>query len=384
MLRQEKRLCRLTSVTFMRDAPAPPAWLPFSPSDWSQHGHEWYAQVDRMLNVTLYFDIYFQAQTKTRNADAHVAHMRNAEPADADAIRLAKRRQQRVHKWARNTLAALHADAVRTPHASGQSWLLFFEVVLVSPTDEARSDATISCPLCSKFLAALRAIDSQGRLALRGPVHARCRGLWGGGPDPEELSLLSYVERRIIRLARAHVSVKKVWGLRYCTNNDDAAPSYHTRNVVACPNSVGGALTSVGLWPSQLCQDLLVQFQSGRKQELLSDPDLFVCAKRLRSAFHWTGENCWPWMLATKDHWFWGHDNLGTSLESLLSAYAAGLPSSGEPSIPQQLVRTSMPIAPDHQSSLSKGPWTPLRLQLRTGLWNLRTTQRLWSAAPRS
>ena len=42
------------------------------------------------------------------------------------------------------------------------------------------------------------------------PFLARANGLWGG-PEPRELAVLSYAERKAVQLARLYISVKMVY-----------------------------------------------------------------------------------------------------------------------------------------------------------------------------
>ena len=60
---------------------------------------------------------------------------------------------------------------------------------------------------------------------VRMPVLARANGMWRG-PDPVELSVLSYTETKVINLARVYVSVKRIFWNRgsYAQSGKSEAP----------------------------------------------------------------------------------------------------------------------------------------------------------------
>ena len=84
------------------------------------------------------------------------------------------------------------------------------------------------------------------------PSEARANGLWRG-PDPPEISSLSYNEAKVINLARIYVSVKRVFLDRssYARTSASEAPLYHQKNVVAYPQSQDAALRA---WHRCECQ----------------------------------------------------------------------------------------------------------------------------------
>ena len=93
------------------------------------------------------------------------------------------------------------------------------------------------------------------------PLLCRARGLWGG-PEPVEIRVLSYVERRAIQLARVYVAVKRVRRslLKWTRDCPEARPQYTTRNVTAYPQDLDKVLRAVCLLPEELCSILAVQF----------------------------------------------------------------------------------------------------------------------------
>ena len=75
------------------------------------------------------------------------------------------------------------------------------------------------------------------------PPLARANGMWRG-PDPAELSQLSYIETKEINLARVYVSVKRIFLDRssYARTGASEAPLYHQKEVVAYPQNPDAAL----------------------------------------------------------------------------------------------------------------------------------------------
>ena len=137
----------------------------------------------------------------------------------------------------------------------------------------------------------------------RMPQEARANGLWHG-PDPPELSCLSYCESKVINLARICVRVKRIFVDRgsYARTKQSEAPLYHQRNVVAYPQDIDGALTAIGMGPQSLAKMVTVQFVGSDRQALRRDPDLSVSVDKLRAAFRWLSLNSWQFMEATKQH----------------------------------------------------------------------------------
>ena len=100
----------------------------------------------------------------------------------------------------------------------------------------------ISCLLCKHCLAALANVDyvKKPQKMARMPVQARANGLWHG-PDPTEISALTYTECKVINLARVYVSVKRIFLDRrsFAATSSNEAPRYHQNNVVAYPHGIG-------------------------------------------------------------------------------------------------------------------------------------------------
>ena len=197
---------------------------------------------------------------------------------------------KRVQQWARNLRDAPHADSVEAPgHLEDKRWLLYS-----SPSLEV-ADGYIACFLCRKCRAGLAASDSGGRPAPKLPAEARANGLWRG-PDPPELRALNYAEAKVMNLARIYVSIKRVFlnSSGYARASASEAPLYHSRNVVAFPQSMDKALTSLGTLPGVLADHVLIQLVGDDMDALRRHPELTVSTRKLRDAFFWASQNSWP------------------------------------------------------------------------------------------
>ena len=143
------------------------------------------------------------------------------------------------------------------PGLPEQRWLLY----RAGGLRVAEADGTVSCFLCRKCSSALQPrFLRDGSVRVRMPVDARANGMWHG-PDPPELSVLSYNEAKVINLARIYVSVKRVFLHRgsYAATASNDAPRYHQKNVVAYPQDPDAALRSLGMGPKASASIVTVQ-----------------------------------------------------------------------------------------------------------------------------
>ena len=69
----------------------------------------------------------------------------------------------------------------------------------------------IECRLCRKCAQNFRRRDRRGKPTPTMPYCARARGMWGG-PEPQQIAALTFLERRVVQLARVYVCVKRVLG----------------------------------------------------------------------------------------------------------------------------------------------------------------------------
>ena len=353
---RRKRACKLQSVVFpTEDADRPPDWLGYSSDDWLTHRERWYAQVDELLCTERYLDVYFQANRRVLEADKELVDVRNGIAVEGLCdVRDAQAWCHRVRLWRENLRVALWDDAVPAPGHPERRWLLFAPEHRASCSEEEAP--VISCSLCKMCWTAFRLRGERGAPAVEMPFLCRARGLWGG-PEPEEIRVLSYVERRVINLARVFTAVKTVrrghntW-MHRCP---DATPQYTTRNVVAYPQDPDKVLRAVSLLPEELCGVLAIQFVGSDPAVVGRESALMVSVARLRAAFWWLGTNNWTWMLATKGHGMRFAHDLGKTLENVLDLYGASV-QGAEEAVPEELLRAATGVPEKHAPRTSVGP----------------------------
>ena len=210
---------------------------------------------------------------------------------------------ERVEGWRENLRRALHSDAVPAPVQPEQRWLLYLAPrgegmssggVDIPSESAVTASASLACPLCRKCREALSAKDGVRGRAPKAwiPSLARANGLWGG-PEPRELAVLSYVERKVIQLARLYICVKRVYldSPVAARVRRDEQPLYHEKNVVAYPQDLDVVATFCGAPPADLARTLVVQFVGHDRSRLRCEPALCVDVARLRSAFEWLAHN---------------------------------------------------------------------------------------------
>jgi len=322
------------------DVDEPPAWLPWDRSKWHEHRETWFSQVNEMLNADLYLERIFETETKIKGAKGDVEKTRayydavgNAilEPVCFSSVATAESWLKRLEQWESNLRRDLYADCIPAPDGSDRQWMLYR-----SPeTQVSATTKAISCNLCKCCrLAFSNTCGKGGAPDVRMPAVARANGLWHG-PDPEELSDLSYCETKVINLARIYVSVKRVFldCASYARTNAAEAPLYHQKNVVAYPQNPDAALRHFGMSPAVLAEMVHVQFVGENRARLHGQQELWVSVKRLRRAFRWLTLNSFPFMEQTKHHALWEGGQLDEGLENLLELYrrSVGSESGGVP-----------------------------------------------------
>ena len=345
-----------------------------------------------MFNIEIYLQTYFEADMRVRAAeleslDARHGNMDSSGFKSADA---AKTWYERVCAWRANTRAALQDDAVLAPGTEDRYWLLY---IPCKNTQEAGTKETqIRCRFCRKCRLCLSKRDSRGKPVPAMPYYARARGMWGG-PEPREFAALSYLERRVIQLARVYACVKRVLGktVPWAKGNVAATPQYSTKNAVAYATDPCNMARVVCLLPEELCDDFAVQFVSSL-DDAYQEPALQVNVSRLRAAIAWLAANSWPWMEKTKYLEILSAERLGQHLEFILAAYRASVGPTGE-GVPKELLATATKIdgaslpeahvgpadaAADGEQTQRAGSYSSAVID--TGLEDL-TPLQLWSTA---
>jgi len=335
-----KREMRLQEVSF----PLPgqhvvPSWLGYSVQEWEAHGDDWLGQVSTIFDVEQYLQTYFEADRQVREAEQELLDLStNPDGMDRAKIALAKVWRDRVCKWRGNMKSALRSDAVLAPGQVDCYWMLYLPD-RVAPVSGAPG-AAIQCKLCRRCRSALQKKDKLGKPRPEMPDMARARGLWGG-PEPEEIKVLTFLERRVIQLARVYCVIKRVLGktVPWAKGNVAAMPQYTTRNTVAYPNDPSSLMRMICLLPEDLCSVFCVQFVSSL-EDAYQEPALQVSVARLRAAIWWLASNCWPWMVETKDMEVISQDALGAYLERIVAAYHTSVGTAGV-GVPVELIKTA-------------------------------------------
>ena len=298
--------------------------------------------MDKLLSVDSYWTTVCQGPARIAAAQSA---LRGQGPDSLEVVWL-----RRVEAWARNTQQALHADAVGSP--VGTLWLLLPEAVC--PLD-ATSSALV-CKLCCKCRSHFAAMDARGLPQPTMPPNCRANGLWGG-PEPEPLRNLSWLGKRIIRLARPVLSLRTlaVPEASGASSDPRTSPLYTTGNCLIFPQRGDSIAQSLGVLPPDLACDVSLRCPPGSWNALDADPAIRVDLATLRSALAWLLSNNWLWLDATRSHRISpsGH-YLGDHFESLLQQYARSV--DGGIGVPRPLREMATEATSPTQPDASEGP----------------------------
>jgi len=325
------------------DAGVAPQWLGFSADDWLTNRVEWHKQAHEILSINMYLENYFcssarLAEAKKDLVDARVEAEDKQDLVDARSeakeqgatesgsesgsakVAQAERWLDRVQNWQAHMLEDLRGDSVPAPGLPGKRWMLYGQACHLDDGPHG----LVRCKLCPKCRLGFTEKSKDGVPRLVMPPCARARGLWGG-PEPEQISELTYVERKILRLARVYVCVKKLMreDAKWARGSTDALPQYTTKNAVAFAQDPEQLKRLVGVMPEDLVSDVAVQFQGSDPRLVQKERSFMVSIPRLRAAIWWFSTHSWPWMQATRAHDVVGEAALGKHLERLLEAYSA-------------------------------------------------------------
>ena len=333
----------------------PPAWLPWTNDEWKFHRVTWYDAIDEVFNVNTYSKDFFNLGGKADDAEKSVAAFKEESDLSTDFtnVSAAKAWQRRVRLYCENIREALRQDAIPAPGRPHERWLLYPASCVITNV----SSGSFSCQLCNKCRTSLSGVTGREKIPnVKMPVYARANGMWRG-PDPNELSRLTYTECKVINLARIYVSVKRIFLNRagYARTDATDAPLFHQKNVVAFPQSADAALKALGMSPRNLANILQVQFVGGDRTILRSQRELQVSVENLRSAFFWLSTNSWPFMEATKHHEAWESGCLEGNLEELLRQYSASTGSQNG-GVPAEIIQGASLIAPELSKVALPGP----------------------------
>ncbi|CAK0894190.1 unnamed protein product, partial [Prorocentrum cordatum] len=337
-----------------------PEWLSWSEEFWNENKETWYEQVDKLLSIEQYLKKFLKVSERAQEARESVEACSRGEPHELGFTKVedAKNWVDRVRLWEDNLRRDMREHSVVSPGDPNHRRVLYKSAVCTDAPEGSGGDLRVSmCKECAEALSNTHT-DSRGRCRprLRMPSEALANGMWRG-PDPEELTNLTYTECKVINLARVYVSVKRVLLDRasFARTSADEAPRYHQTNVVAYPQSPDAALTAIGLSPMALAHTLIVQFVGSRADGIWHHPDLQVSVVRLRAAFRWLCSSSWNHMEATRHHAACADSGLlHESIEELLDAYATSV--GGSSGVPRELVDSATSISGSRASVQSKGP----------------------------
>ena len=320
---RKKKCHKLIDAVFPRnECLAVPKWLGWTQEYWEEQRKEWSEAVGQLLDTKIYLDKYFELSQRKRLAreslhgaeQAAAVHGARSEPAGGNtpanglscgmerrcraAVEDARVWLERVEAWARHLEDDISADSIQSPFDPDKRLLLYFPNAEVTTSSDG-----VVCKLCRKCTEGFRACTAQGVPKPRLAVEARANGLWQG-PEPAALKCLSYVEGRILCLARVGVTLKRVLKMHALWAKDDesALPQYSTSNVVAYPQDPDAAVRVLCLLPENLCQVLTVQFVGEDASVVSKEPAFEVSIARLRAALYWFVTHNWYWLLATKEY----------------------------------------------------------------------------------
>ena len=271
--------------------------------------------------------MHFHADDRVRDAAGALAVAQAAPESQGGhehveaCLSIAQLWHTRVVRWRDLQRQDLFSHGIPVPGATGRRWLLYRHGADMTVTDK-----DISCFFCEECVEPLSRRRSNGTWALNMPPFAVARGLWQG-PEPEEIRMLTYVERRILRLARADVCVKRVSShvTPWSGANEAARPQYSTRNVVAFSEDPDAVVQACCIEPSELGKYLHVQYDGTDGSSMLGAPSLQVDISRLRTAMFWFASRNWQWLEATKEHSVLSIGMLGARLEHVLAEYTSSL-----------------------------------------------------------
>ena len=297
----------------------------------------------RLLDVESYLQKYYKADERVRQAELDAATTDEAREEEDVRAKIAFR--DRVLQFRDNQRMRLHNYGVPSPSFPSTRWLLYKAEVVVST-----SDNSLSCQLCRKCSEALAKTTAKGIPDAKISYEALARGLWQG-EEPDEIKILSWQERRILRLGRTYASVKRVLvnAMPGRISYLDATPQYTTRNVVSFPQDLDTALQVICLMPEDLPKDIHVQFEGSDSTVLHNEPALLVDVAHLRNAFWWYLGHNWQWLEATKDK------DVMRIIDELVAAYRKSLRGCDR-GVPDTILETATPISAEDATVTLPGP----------------------------
>ena len=207
---RQQDLIRVEFPPFQRSTK--PAWLQsWSEEDWTTFGEAWWKTLSSLLDIKTYLSKYLQTDRRCQDAEKELETARQSlreatqkQDGEADVSALgasvlaAEIWHQRVLDWKQEMIRDLTTDSVAAPGDEQTRWLLHLR-----GHEDSLGHLGLHCPLCAICAGAF------SKRVPELPKRARAHGLWGG-PEPEELRALTFIERQVIRLARVFALVKRI------------------------------------------------------------------------------------------------------------------------------------------------------------------------------
>ena len=171
------------------------------------------------------------------------------------------------------------------------------------------------------------------------------------------IRVLTYAERRVLRLARLYQTVKRISAhiAPYAAGNEEALPQYTTGNTVAFAQDPEAITLCLCLNPEQLADDLFIQFEGAKEDALRKAPGIQVSVRRLRAALHFFLTRNWQWLEMTREHAILEHDDLGEHFEAMLKAYENSV-GHADAGVPREVSARAGPLSEDLQEVHYDGP----------------------------
>ena len=298
MCAREKRQGKMSTFTFPASSRAPrPSWWTNTSYPWETTANAWIATVGSMFDIEVYGSNFFQIDSRLISAK-QAAEGESATKADVAFFPAAR-------KWARNLKEAMQRTSVPSPYARKRHWMLLspedFEMYGIGdyrPLGLQDHDEPVwdfdrkifRCRLCRKCSQAI------SQAVPKVPPYALCNGMWGG-PQPDAMAELTFVEKMIIQRARLYIMCKRVTAESTHVSAPRTARQRHGgKNAIAYPQQPERLLQQIGLLPSELTDVLHVQFAGCDRGIVGKDVALRVSVHRLRTAYKWLSENCWEYL----------------------------------------------------------------------------------------
>ena len=264
----------------------------------------------------------------------------------------------RVEVYFKNMKEDLDADAVLGPAGAEHPWV--FLQAAASTVNEGTEAQAVDANLCQKCIKSLSKLpDPDEGYTHHMPRGARADGWWGG-PMPVQISRLSALSAKIIRLAYVCQTILRVklssedFARACASSTKHLIPEFVTGNALAVPLYVDSLPTVLGALPKDLSKHLHVQY-IGEHAWLRNAPELLVSIPQLRAAFSWLLSHNWHWLETTFSDDETMSSALSPQLDALLEAYQKDL-GGKDSGVPQTFVDAATNLKSAEAAAPLPGP----------------------------